>query len=126
MIESKAYKDNIDGAISKAVGFFREVNEGKKHAVRIRQTVQIMRSSLPEDKQAQVPNSFWKRARAYLPNPHYDASCRVDWTNSRPSFRTLRLDGVNIDIVVMPHIINEFDNFFNEIAGEMRAFARSL
>jgi hypothetical protein len=125
-IESKAYKDNIDGAISKAVGFFREINEGKKHALRIRQTVQIMRSSLPGDKQAQIPNSFWKRTRAYLPNPHYDASCRVDWTNSRPSFDTLRLDGVNTDIIVMPHIINEFANFFDEIADEMRAFARSL
>lgn len=125
LIESKAYKDNIDGAISDAVGFFREVNK-RKHALRIRQTVQIMRSSLPGDKQAQIPNSFWKRTRAYLPNPHYDASCRVDWTNSRPSFRTLRLDGVNTDIIVMPHIINEFDNFFNEIADEMRAFARSL
>jgi len=125
LIESKAYKDNIGGAISDAVGFFREVNK-RKHSLRIRQTVQIMRSSLPGDKQAQIPNSFWKRTRAYLPNPHYDASCRVDWTNSRPSFRTLGLDGVNIDIIVMPHIINEFDNFFNEIADEMRAFARSL
>jgi hypothetical protein len=125
-IESKAHENDINGAISKAVGFFREVNEGKKHAVRIRQSVQIMRSSLPRDKQAQIPRSFWRRTRAYLPNPHYDARCRVDWTNSRPSFDTLRLDKVNIDIVVMPHEICEFANFFDEIADEMRAFARSL
>lgn len=45
-VESKAYKIDVNGAISEAVGFFREINEGKKHGMRIRQTVQIMRSSL--------------------------------------------------------------------------------
>lgn len=125
-VESKAKKLNVNGAISEAVGYFREINEGKKQGTRIRQTVQIMRSSLPEDTQALVPDSFWKRTRAYIPNPHHCSSCEVDWTNSRPSLATLKVSGINIDMIVMPHVIDGYDEFFDRIADEMRAFARSL
>jgi len=126
LVESKAHKDDVNAAISEAVRYFREVNEGKEHAVRIRQTVQIMRASLAPEINKQISSSFWKRTRAYLPNPHYEASLAVDWTNSRPSLPTLMVDGENIEIVVMPHPVEEFDQFFDQIAEEMRAFARSL
>lgn len=125
-VESKAKKLNVNGAISEAVGYFREVNEGKKHGARIRQTVQIMRTSLPGNQQALIPSSFWKRTRAYIPNPHHCLSLEVDWTNSRPSLATLRVSGIDIDVVVMPHAIEGYDEFFDIIADEMRAFARSL
>lgn len=125
LVESKAYKDYPNRAINEAASFFREVNTGK-HRTRIRATVQIMRTSLPQDRQAQVSNSFWKRNRAYLPNPHYDASHVMDWTNTRPSFRSLELDNIGIEIIVMPHIIDDFDDFFDAISDEMRTFAREL
>ena len=125
-IESKACKHDVNGAMGKAVAFFREVNEGKKHALRIRQTVQIMRSSLPEGKQAQIPDSFWKRTRAYVPNPHYCSDCTVDWRNPRPSLAALKVSGASIDIMVMPHVIDGYDEFFDRVADEMRAFAGSL
>ena len=124
-IESKASKHDVNGAVGKAVAFFREVNEGK-HALRVRQTVQVMRSSLPEGKQAQIPGSFWKRTRAYIPNLHYCSDCTVDWTNPRPSLAALNVSGARIDVIVMPHIIDEYDEFFDRVADEMRAFAGSL
>ncbi|MFW6116637.1 MAG: hypothetical protein ACOC6F_02825 [bacterium] len=126
LVESKAHKNDVNKGMSEAVAYFREINEGKKHALRIRQTVQSMRASLPPDVNSLISASFWKRARAYLPNPHYDASLGVDWTNSRPSLPTLMADGVDIQVIVMPHPVQEYDEFFDRIAEEMRIFARSL
>lgn len=126
LVESKAHRDDVNGAINEAVQYFREVNEGKKHAARIRQSVQIMRQSLTAEVDIRITKSFWKRSRAYLPNPNYDSSVVVDWTNSRPSLPSLLVDGQTIHICVMPHPIDGFDEFFDQIADEMRAFARSL
>lgn len=119
IIECKAYKNDPNGAISEAVAFFKRVDKGL-YATRIRQSVQIMRSSLPQGMQQVISKSFWKQNRSYIPNPHYDSSCEVDWTNPRPSFRALIPGRTNI--IVMPHIISGFEQFFNEVANEMRDF----
>lgn len=123
LIECKAYKDDPNGAISDAVALFRKVDKGK-YATRIRQAVQVMRASLPADTQATISPSFWKRKRSYIPNPHYDESHKIDWSGTRPSFSGLEPDRANI--LVMPHIICGFDEFFDNIADEMRSFAGSL
>ena len=123
LIESKAYKKDPNGAIGDIVTFFEGVDEGN-HATRIRQAVQVMRASLPANTQGALSKSFWKRRRSYLPNPHYEESCEIDWTRSRPSFGKLEPDRANI--LVMPHMICGFDDFFDNIADEMRSFVRSL
>lgn len=123
LVESKAYAGDPSGAINRAVNFFREVDAGK-HSVRIRQAVQIMRTALPEERQNQITPSFWKRIRSYVPNPHYDSNQVVDWANRRPSFGSLQPGRENI--VIMPHAISGFDEFFDSIADEMRMFAGSL
>lgn len=123
LIESKAYKSDPNGAITQAVGFFREVDAGR-HAMRIRQAVQIMRTALPSDKQDRITNSFWQRIRSYVPNPHYDSTQEIDWSNARPSFSNLQPSREHI--VIMPHAISDFDGFFDNIANEMRAFVGSL
>jgi len=122
-IESKAYKNNPNSAINDAVALFKSVDQGK-YATRIRQAVQVMRASLPANTQATISTSFWKRKRSYIPNPHYDESHEINWAKTRPSFRSLEPDRANI--LVMPHIICGFDEFFNNIANEMRSFVRSL
>lgn len=122
-IESKAYKNNPNGAINDAVALFKNVDQGK-YATRIRQAVQVMRASLPPNTQAAISTSFWKRKRSYIPNPHYDESHRINWAGTRPSFRSLEPDRANI--LVMPHIICGFDEFFDNIADEMRSFVGSL
>ncbi len=125
LVETKAYKDRPNDAIKDAVTFFREVDD-EKHSVRIRQAVQVMRGALPIEQQSKVSGSFWKRERTYLPNPHYqyNEDNQIDWSNTRPSFRTLKT--VKNNIVVMPNIITDFDNFFDQISDEMRSFARGL
>jgi hypothetical protein len=123
IIESKAYRDDPNRAINNAVDFYKEIDNGK-HDLRIRQSVQIMRTSLPQSVQSRISGSFWKRERTYLPNPHYDANNNMDWANLRPSFRALKPFRTNI--IIMPHIISGFDDFFDQIADEMRNFARSL
>lgn len=122
IIETKAYKLRPNKAIKKAIEFFREVDQGK-YDLRIRQSVQIMRTALPEDLQKIVTGSFWKRQRAYIPNPHYDACCKVDLSKNRPTFNGL-FPG-NLNIIVMPHAIIGFDVFFNQISDEMRSIIRS-
>ncbi len=128
IIEAKTYIDNPNGAINDAVTFFKEV-DGGKHSARIRQTVQVMRSALPPDQQPKITNSFWKRERTYIPNPHYAGEIDIDWTNSRPSFRELKpkpnlFDRMNV--IIMPNGISDIDNFFDQISDEMRNFAGSL
>jgi hypothetical protein len=126
LIESKAYRNNVNKAISDCVSYFREVNEGIKHALRIRQTVHIMRASLSEEVNHQISRSFWKKTRAYLPNPHYDASLGVDWTNSRPSLSGLKMNDADIEVILVPNAIVNFDHFFDEISEAMRVFAREI
>lgn len=123
LIESKAYKDDPNRAINKALKFFKEI-DNEKHATRIRQDVSNIRRSLPYEKQRNIVGTFWNRKRTYIPNPHYDSSISIDWTNKRDSFRSLNLTRDNI--IIMPNIINNFDDFFNEISQEMREFTRGL
>jgi len=123
LIETKAYKNNPNSAINSAVAFFRSVDQGQ-HTTRIRQAVQTMRTGLERDRQATISESFWKPRRSYLPNPHYDSGHDINWTNPRPSFESLTPDRSNI--VIMPHSIQNFDDFFDSIADEMRKFAESL
>lgn len=123
LIESKAYKSNPNKAIKNAVDFFKAVDRDE-HALRIRQSVQIMRSAIPAEKQDLISKSFWKRTRSYIPNPHYDAQISINWSIKRPSFSSLIPGKPNI--LVMPHIIVDFDVFFDVISYEMREFVRSL
>lgn len=123
LIESKAYKDDPNGAINAAVGFFRDVDEGK-HSTRIRQAVQIMRTALTIEQNATISASFWKRNRTYICNPHYHATHNMDWTNTRTSFRNLKPEPLYI--AIMPHSIFDFDRFFDDISDKMRNFANSL
>jgi hypothetical protein len=122
-VESKAYANNPNGAISDAVGFYRAVDSGD-HAVRARQTVATLRSALPVAEQGAISSSLWKDLRAYLPNPHYDAASAVDWTNTRPSFTGLKV--ARDQIIVMPHSIAKFDEFFDALGDAMLALAQRL
>lgn len=123
LVESKAYKDDPNGAINAAVGFFRDVDEGK-HSTRIRQAVQIMRTALTAEQNATISASFWKRNRTYICNPHYHATHNMDWTNTRISFRNLKLEPLYI--AIMPHSILDFDRFFDDVSDKMRNFANNL
>lgn len=125
LVETKTYRDRPDRALYDAVVFFKEVDEGK-HSARIRQTVQTMRSALSPEQQSKISSSFWKRNRTYIPNPHYLCvqDKPIDWTRRRPSLRNLQPDKLNI--LIMPHLITDFDVFFDQVSDEMREFARGL
>lgn len=123
LVETKAYRNNPNGAISAAVGFFRDVDKGN-HSTRIRQAVQIMRTALTPELNGTISSSFWKQNRTYICNPHYHADHSVDWTNARTSFRNLEPEPDYI--AIMPHCIVDFDLFFDDIAEKMRTFANSL
>jgi hypothetical protein len=122
-VESKAYENNPNGAINDAVAFYEEIERGK-HDARARQVVASMRDSLPAGEQGAISASLWKHERTYLPNPHYDGSTAMDWTNTRPSFKGL---AVPIDrIVIMPHAIQKFPKFFDDVTESMLTLAAKL
>ncbi|MBV6505492.1 MAG: hypothetical protein ILNGONEN_01054 [Syntrophorhabdaceae bacterium] len=123
IVETKAYLDRPNQAINHAVAFYKEI-DNEQHNLRIRQNVENMRVALPKKKQNLISPSFWKQIRSYIPNPHYDAKKSMCWTNCRPSFKELIPDKNHI--IVMPHIIKGFTNFFDSIAAEMRKFAMGL
>ncbi len=120
LVESKAYAQDPNKAISDAVAFFRDVDAGI-HDTRIRQVVAGMRSALPKDLQDAISPSLWKAHRTYIPNPHYDISVAKDWSNARPS-----LNGLKAPVHIMPHQVDTFATFFDNVADAMRSFAASL
>lgn len=123
LVETKAYRDNPNGAISDAVSFFRDVDRGK-HSTRIRQAVQIMRTALPVEQRRMIAAAFWRKERAYICNPHYDTRNSVDWTRERRSFDSLEPGPDHT--LVMPHDILDFGGFFDAVSVEMRNFAENL
>jgi hypothetical protein len=124
VIESKAYKNNPNRAIAKAIAYFKEIEEDK-HTTRIRQDVNTLRLGLTPELQRQVRGVFWKKNRTYISNPHYDATTVVDWTRPHSGFSS-RLSVGKECIIVMPHIIRDFDLFFDEISDLMREFVGGL
>ena len=60
IIECKAYKNNPNKAISEAVSLFKKVDKGF-YATRIRQSIQLMRHSLPAQMQEIISTSLWKQ-----------------------------------------------------------------
>ncbi|WP_147443424.1 hypothetical protein [Corallococcus sp. AB011P] len=122
-IECKAYEKNPNGAISDAVRFFRDFDNGR-HDARARQTLSTLREALPADQQKLVSPSLWKDVRAYLPNPHYDATIAMDWTNPRPSFGDLAIK--KEQIALMPHAVTDFSAFFDAIGASMLKIAEGF
>ena len=124
IIETKAYKDDPNGAISDATDFFREVRKGT-HDSRIRQVIQTMRKALPETEQHRISGSFWKRNRVYIYNQHCSQSDGAPrWTSRRPSLEALL--SANERVFIMPNDLADFDQFFDDIANRMRRYAEEL
>jgi hypothetical protein len=123
IIESKAYPHNVGNAVQNSLVFFREVDHGI-HSLRIRQLISVMRAQLAQADQDRISQTLWEDRRRYFANPHYDAAHIQNWTNPRPALAQLT-PGPN-GVFLMPHAIQGFDVFFDEIATEMRAAVLSL
>src|SRR3989339_132174 len=113
-VETKAYKNNPNGAISDAVTMLKAIDAGM-HDTRLRQMVTSFRSVIDDEYKQKLSLSLWKNERTLIPNPHYDSSCTtVQWTRRRPAFSALKAP-----VVIMPHCITDYDDFFDEVASEM-------
>lgn len=122
-VESKAYEHYPNKAINDAVEFFRGLDTGD-YNVRARQLVAAMRGALPVAQQNLVSKSLWKDERAYLPNPHFDSTEVMDWSNTRSSFKTLNVPREKI--LVMPHSIVGFVKFFDDVGAQMLKLVETL
>ncbi len=123
IVETKAYPNDPNQAIGDAVAKFREINDGK-HDLPIRQSVQTMRASLSAELQSLISSAFWEENRSYLPNPHYDSTVTVNWTNGRPSLKELLPDRERV--LILPNGVRSFHEFFDDIAKKMSHYAASL
>lgn len=120
-VETKAYKDDPNGAIGDAVTMFKSIEAGK-HDTRLRQIVTSFRSVISEEYKQKLSFSLWKNERTLIPNPHYDANgASVQWLRKRTIFSTLKAP-----IIIMPHCINDYDDFFDEVAGKMKLKANEV
>jgi hypothetical protein len=123
IIETKAYPKNVANAMSRSTQFFREVDDGR-HSMRLRQITSVLRNQLPKKEQDKVSLCLWEQRRVYVPNPHYDRSAAVAWSNPRASLGKLVPGAAGV--IVMPHGIDSFSKFFGHIAAGMREAAQSL
>ena len=125
IVETKAYEARATQAVIDAAAMFRAVNEDKMD-VEVRRAVSIMRGALPPEYQQLVTGTFWKDERTCIPNPHYDpiASAPVNWTEKRSTLTSLGVDSEHV--LLMPHCIPAFREFFARIANNMRIFAEEM
>lgn len=123
-IETKAYENNPDKAISDAVASFRKMDKGEFDQ-RARQSISLIRQAMSADDQARVSPSLWQQRRAYIANPHYDSSTNVQWNGKRTSLREWP-KGVVIGACIMPHPINSFATYFDKLALRMYDIAHEF
>ncbi len=123
LVETKAYQDRPSDAIEAAAEFFRAVDSGT-HDLRARQITQAMRNALPPEQQPLVRVSLWKQHRAYIPNPHYDATNSPRWGRARRPLKGLAVRPERI--CIMPHAITDFTTFFDALAQAMYDIAAEL
>jgi len=117
-IETKAYQSDPNGAIRDAVTMLKSIEAGE-HDTRLRQMVTSFRSVIGEEYRQELSLSLWKNERTLIPNPHYEANAAtVQWTRKRIVFSSLKAP-----VVVMPHCVTGFNDFFDQVASQMRSKA---
>lgn len=120
-VETKAYCNDPNAAISDAVVMFKAIEAGV-HDTRLRQLVTAFRSILAEPHRRQLSFALWKDERTLVPNPHYEAvGATVQWRRRRPSFA-----GLAAPVIIMPHGVNDFAGYFDRLADEMQLKAREV
>jgi len=120
-VETKAYCNEPNAAISDAVVMFKAIESGV-HDTRLRQLVTAFRSILGEPYCRQLSFTLWKDERTLIPNPHYEVvGATVQWGRRRPSFA-----GLAAPVIIMPHGVNDFAGFFDRVADEMLQMARGV
>jgi hypothetical protein len=121
IIETKAYRDDPNKAISDAVTMLMAIETGK-HDTRLRQIVTSFRNVIDAAYKQQLSFSLWKNERTLIPNPHYEArTATVQWSRKRNSFSPL-----TAPVVIMPHAIDGYNAFFDKVANTMRSKGEDL
>jgi hypothetical protein len=120
-VETKAYPEHLDKAISDSLKILKEVEQGL-HDTRIRQRVTSMRDRLSRPQQHLITASMWRERRTHIPNPHYDsAQVTVDWGRQRPACKRLASP-----VLIMPHAVPDYADFFDTLATAMLSKAQEL
>lgn len=123
-VETKAYENHPDNALSDAVATFRKMDQGEFDQ-RARQIIQLLREAMAAEDQARVSPSLWQQRRAYIANPHYDSSTGARWTGRRRSLSEWP-KGVVIGACIMPHPIDGFATYFDRLSLRMYEIARAF
>lgn len=123
IIESKAYTEDVSGALQSSLGYFKRIDAGD-HSLALRQLVSVMRGQIPSIDQSKISETLWKTLRCYMPNPHFEAEHALQWTTPRPAFGKLIPGPKNI--FIMPHGIIGCLEFFECVAEGMREAASEV
>ena len=82
-VETKAYQNNPNGALSDAVDMFKAIESGK-HDTRLRQLITSFRSVIGDQYNHKLSFALWKDERTFIPNPHYESTgATVQWSRKR-------------------------------------------
>jgi hypothetical protein len=120
-VETKAYQNDPNQAISDAVKMHKEIENGK-HEGRIRKAMGQLRNAVSPDIKAKIIPAMWRDNRTHIPNPHYERSgATVQWGRQRHAFSNL-----NKPVILMPHAINGYSSFFDSVADAMRSVAEGI
>lgn len=123
-VETKAYENYPDKALSDAVATFRKMDKGEFDQ-RARQIVSLLRQTMTLEDQVRVSPSLWQQRRAYIANPHYDSSTGARWNGKRKSLSEWPR-GVVVGACIMPNPIDGFAAYFDGLALRMYETAREL
>ena len=121
--ECKAWENNPWGGLKAAGEKFRNVDLGNYDSA-LRTAVGLMRFAMPIEQRNQMTRAFWKEDRAYLPIIGYNAKHNPQWSSEQGVLKELGVPSTHRLLVRVP--IEQFRDFFDDLADEMRTYLESL
>ena len=109
--------------MKEAADKFAEIDLGNYDAA-LRKIIGQMRYALSVEHQEQITGAFWKSARAYFPFIGYDSSHNPRWSSRKKVLSSLAVPPTHR--VLVPVSLENFRDFFDALADEMRAYLKSL
>jgi hypothetical protein len=121
--ECKARENDPSGGLLEAVRKFSDIDSGGYNSD-LRSTAGMMRESMPLEYRDQMTGAFWREERAYMPFIGYSSSHHPRWACDRQTLMCLGVPATHRLLFPMP--LENFRDFFDRLADEMRAYLSSL
>lgn len=121
--ECKARENNPWVGLQAAADKFQNVDMGN-YDPELRTVVGLIRFAVPAEQRNQMTRAFWKEERAYLPIIGYNANHNPQWSSEQDALKELGVPPTHRLLIPLP--LQDFRDFFDDLADAMRTYLESL